>query len=115
MTLNEIARELNLEVVCGESKLDTAINGAHASDLLSDVLGRAQPAWLWITLQTHQNIVAVAALRELAAILIVNNGIPDESTCEAAVREGIVILRSKNTAFEVCGKLYGMLHGAAAL
>jgi len=115
MTLTDIVTKLNLEVVCGENKLDTPIGGAHASDLLSDVMGRAQPQWLWITLQTHQNIVAVAALRELAAILIVNHGIVDEPTRETAVREGVVILRSKDTAFEVCGKLYGLIHGAEAV
>lgn len=115
MTLTDIARELNLEVICGENKLDVLVSGAHASDLLSDVMGRAQPGWIWITLQTHQNIVAVAALRELAAILVANNGMLDESTRETAVREGIVILRSKDTTFEVSGKLYGLMHGAAVV
>ncbi len=41
------------------------------SDLLSDVYAGAKEGDLWITLQLHQNIVAVAFLNNLAGIVIV--------------------------------------------
>ena len=47
------------------------MTGGYCSDLLSDVMGNACEGEIWITLQTHKNIMAVAALKEVAAILLV--------------------------------------------
>jgi hypothetical protein len=109
ITINDIINGLELEVICGEDRLSAPVEGAYASDLLSDVMGRARAGSVWITLQTHQNIIAVASLRELPAILIVNNGQLHEDTIMAAVREGIVLLRSVGDSFQVCGRLYQLM------
>ena len=72
----------------GRITSDRAVKGAYASDLLSDVMGKASEGDVWITMQTHKNIIAVASLKEIAAILIVNGGKPDEDTLAAAASEG---------------------------
>ena len=80
MKVSDLVRELNLTVFCGEAGLDAEISGGYTSDLLSDVMGHIDEGMLWVTMQTHQNIVAVATLKDAAAVLIVNGASPDEET-----------------------------------
>lgn len=111
--LQEVIKELGWEVYCGEERLEIPVTGAYASDLLSDVMGKSTAGEVWITMQTHRNIVAVAALKEHAAILVVNGGKPDAETLETAAREGVVILGTSESAFVTCGRLYKRLEGDA--
>ncbi|MGA2667872.1 MAG: serine kinase [Ignavibacteria bacterium] len=82
------------------------ITGAYTSDLLSDVIAHSQKGFIWVTLQTHVNIVAVASLKELVAIIIVLNKEVDSDTIEKANSEKIIILKTSMNAYEVSGKLY---------
>ena len=67
MKVSDLVKELNLTVFCGEAGLDAEISGGYTSDLLSDVMGHIDEGMLWVTMQTHQNIVAVATLKDAAA------------------------------------------------
>jgi hypothetical protein len=109
MTIENIISEFGLTVFAGAGKEKTEISGAYASDLLSDVMGRARTGEVWITMQTHKNILAVASLKELAAILIVNGGKPEADTIETAEKEGIIVLGTAEKAFHMCGKLYKIM------
>ena len=80
MKVSDLVRELRLTVFCGEAGLAAEISGGYTSDLLSDVMGHMEEGMLWITMQTHQNILAVATLKDAAAVLIVNGAVPDEET-----------------------------------
>jgi hypothetical protein len=113
MTLKNIINELNLQVFAGADKTNRTVKGAYASDLLSDVMGRAREGELWITMQTHKNILAVSSLKDLSAVLIVNSGKPDDDTLAAAASEGLVILGTDEHSFMICGKLYKLMEGNA--
>ena len=108
MTLAEVVKALNLEVRAGESELERDVVGGYVSDLLSDVIAGAKEGDLWITLQLHQNIVAVAFLNNLAGIVIVGGREPDPDTLEKAEEQGIPILVTSRRSYEVAGKLYQM-------
>lgn len=107
MKISEIVKELNLEVKTKTSQ-DKEVEGGYTSDLLSDVIANAKEGNIWITLQIHQNVVAVATLKNLAGIILVNNRCPDEETIKKAEEENIPILISKLPTFEVVGRLYKM-------
>ena len=109
MKLKEITEKLQLKVLTGQDKLDVEVAGGYTSDLLSDVIANSKEGDLWITLQTHQNIIAVAKLKDLAGIIIVNNREPDEDTLGKAKEENVSILCSKEMAFEVSGKLHELI------
>ena len=109
MTVKEVAGKLGLTVFCGEAGLDREVTGGYTSDLLSDVMGFAKEGQLWITLQTHRNIMGIASLKELAAIILVKGFKPDEDTIASANDEEIPILGSDLQAFELSGKLYELL------
>jgi hypothetical protein len=113
MTIKTIINELNLHVFTGADHISRPVKGAYASDLLSDVMGRAREGELWITMQTHKNILAVSSLKDLSAILIVNGGKPDEDTLATAASEGLVILGTDERSFVACGRLFKLMEGDA--
>ncbi|MGQ9858818.1 MAG: DRTGG domain-containing protein [Thermodesulfobacteriota bacterium] len=108
MKLREVVEALGLQVRCGADRLDREVQGAYVSDLLSDVMARARAGSVWITLQTHLNVVAVAALNDLAGVILVNGRQPEETTLQKAEEEGVVVMISPEPSFEVAGKLYQM-------
>lgn len=112
MKVSDLVRELELSVFCGETGLDSQISGGYTSDLLSDVMGHMEEGMLWITMQTHQNILAVAALKDAAAVLIVNGATPDEETIAKGSEEDVPLLGTTLSAFEATGKIYQLLQKA---
>ena len=105
----KLIEELEFKCVTGVNLLDKEPKWAYVSDLLSDVMGRAQPQMIWVTSQIHKNIVAVASLIDLSAIVIVNERKPDEDMLKLAEEEGVVVLTSDKPAFETAGMLYRYL------
>ena len=89
--------------------MDRNVTGAYTSDLLSDVIANSREGKLWITLQTHQNTLAVAKLKELAGIILVNDREPDKETRQKAQEEGIPLLQTTDSAFVISGKLFPLL------
>lgn len=106
MTVHEIMKDLGLSVCCGEGNLTREVTGGYSGDLLSDVMAHSMAGNVWITMQIHVNIVAVAVLKELSAIILVNGRQPTEDTVRKAIEENIPILQSQLPAFEIAGKLY---------
>lgn len=109
MKVRDIVKELNLEVCCGEEGLDRDILGGYTSDLLSDVMGNSDEGQVWVTLQTHKNIMAIASLKDLAAVVLVKGYKPDKETVVQSENEGIPVLSTTEEAFEITGKLYSMI------
>jgi serine kinase of HPr protein (carbohydrate metabolism regulator) len=109
MKLKEIIEKLGLKALTGQDKLEVEVTGGYTSDLLSDVIANSKEGNLWITLQTHQNIIAVARLKDLSAIIIVKNREPDEDTLQKAKEENVPLLVSEETAYELSGKLYELI------
>ena len=105
MNLCELAKALNLKVFCSEEYLDKEVKGVYVSDLLSDVLGNAKPNQIWITLQTHKNIVAIAQLNQLSAVILVKGLEPNENTVKKAEEEKIILLGSEKETFDLVGEL----------
>jgi len=106
MHLRDVVKEFNMEVKAGASALDREVTGGYTSDLLSDVLAHAGEGSIWVTLHIHQNIVAVASHKDLAGIILVQGRQPEQDTIAKAEEEGIPILVSGLSAFELVGRLY---------
>ena len=110
MTVQDIVSQLNLTVCSGQEGLQREVKGGYTSDLLSDVMGHAQEGDVWVTLQTHKNVMAIASLKEIAAIILVKGHLPEEDTLEESNNENIPILSSPLQTFEITGQLYKLLH-----
>ncbi len=109
MQVKDIITTLELKVFGGSLGLDREVTGGYTSDLLSDVMGHAENGKIWITLQTHKNVIAIASLKELAAVILIKGNDPDTDMLAQAIEEGIPVLGSNEEAFEMTGKLYNLL------
>ncbi len=109
MQVRDILTILDLKIFGGIQGLDREISGGYTSDLLSDVMGHADNGRIWITLQTHKNVIAVASLKELAAVILIKGLEPDADMLAQAEEEGISILGTNDQAFETTGKLFNLL------
>jgi predicted transcriptional regulator len=108
MKLREVVNSLNLGVASASDALDREITGGYASDLLSCVMARAKAGNVWVTLQAHTNIVAVASLLSLAGIIVTEGTSLEAATIEKANEEHIPILTTPLTTFTVVSKLAAM-------
>jgi predicted transcriptional regulator len=109
MQVKDIISILGLKTFGGNQGLEREISGGYTSDLLSDVMGHADCGKVWITLQTHKNVIAIASLKELAAVILIKGFEPDTDMLAQADEEGIPVLGSNEQAFEITGKLFNLL------
>jgi len=109
MKLNEVIRRLHLTVCTHPERGEMEVTGGYGGDLLSDVMANSQAGHVWVTIQIHPNIVAVAVLKDLAAIILANGRKPQEETTKKAEEQGVTLAISSLSSFEVVGQLYEML------
>lgn len=108
MMVKDLADKFDLAVTAGESGLDREVTDGYCGDLLSEIMSNALTGCVWMTVQGHQNIVAVAVLREIAAIIITGNQTPDDDTIKKADQEGIPILLWPHSSFRLAGRLFSV-------
>ena len=108
MKVKDLTGRLQLKVLCCNEYLDKEIDDVYCCDLLSWVMSHARKNSAWITVLVHPNIIAVAQLLELSCIIIPEDIPVEEVTLSKAVQEGIPILQSGNTSYEICKALSSM-------
>ncbi len=109
MNLSRLIDALSLKVLTPLPSEDLEVTGGYCGDLLSHVLSSARPGVLWITIQHHVNVVAVAQVAGLSAVVMADNRQPDDATLTRAETHGIVLLGSEASAYDVCGRLHQIL------
>lgn len=105
MKLSEMIKNLGMEAFT-PSPGDPEISGGYCSDMLSDVIANAEKDAVWITIQTHINVAAVAALKDLAAVIISSGRRPAEDTLETAAKKNVCILGTRSSSFDTVGALH---------
>lgn len=107
MNLQEVISALNLNVLT-DSRDFASVEPTcgYSSDLLSCVMAGAPHKSVWVTLQAHSNIIAVATLLELSAVLITEGAMPEPATLAKANEEGVILLSTDKPTFYVIGKLW---------
>ncbi len=106
MIVRELVERCGFSVCHPTMQVGQEVTGGYAGDLLSDVIANSKPGQVWVTMQVHVNIIAVAVLKEHAAIILVNGRAPAEDTLRRAVEEKVTILTSPKPTFETIGALY---------
>lgn len=108
MKLLELVETLSLDVKTPGADLTREVTAGYVSDLLSDVIGNAPEGAIWVTLQAHLNIVAVASLKGLAGIVLANGRSPEEDTLKKAMEVNVPVMTSSLPGFELVGRLYDL-------
>lgn len=109
MKVSTLIQTLNLKLLTQLGEVEIEFTHGFACDLLSEVIGSAPDKSVWITVQTHKNVVAIASLRELSAVILASGHLPDEETIAAANHEGVVLLSSPLDTFTLAGQIYQLL------
>ena len=104
MKVHDIVEQLGLDVLSG-ADLSRPISGGYASDLLSCVMAGANAGNVWVTLQAHPNVVAVASLLDLAAVIVTEGVVPDAETAQKAREEAVNLLTTHKDTYTVVGEL----------
>lgn len=106
MKIIDLAKKLGCDIICGNEKNESvSVDNVYIGDLLSVVMSKANEKCIWITIQTHLNIMAVAELLDISCIIIVEGMDIEEQTINKSVELQIPILKTKDSAFDVARKL----------
>jgi hypothetical protein len=109
ISLQDIMDTLHLKLLTDVKDFtDIPVSIGYTSDLLSCVMTGAQDQCIWVTLISHSNIVAVASLLNVAAVIITEDAQPDETTIARANEQGITLFSTQHPTFHVVGHLWDM-------
>ena len=103
MKVRELQEKIGATVLTGEVGLDNEIESGYCCDLLSWVLAHGKQGMAWCTVQTHVNVIAVSVLMEMACVILVEGVEAEEASLKKAIDEGMPVLSTTKTAYEVCG------------
>lgn len=104
MLVSELATLIEAQIVT-EGVEDAEVTCGYTCDLLSWVMAKGAPGCAWVTVQTHMNVVAVASLHDMACIICPEGIETEEASVKKAAQEGIAVLATKKTAYDICGLL----------
>ena len=104
MTLAELSQKLGLKALT--EMHDKEVEGAYVSDMVSDVMAGAKPGSLWVTTQTHKNVVAAANLVDIAAVVVTSGRAVTDEVVEMANRADLTILTTDLDTYGLVGKLH---------
>ena len=102
MTLENLIALTGARNMTPELRLDTQVSCGYTCDLLSWVMAHGKQGMAWITVQTHMNVIAVASLMEMAAVIIPEGIQMEAPPLEKAREQGVAVLQSDKTAFALC-------------
>lgn len=108
MTAQELTEALGLEPLCLPDP-DREVRGGYAGDLLSWVMGNAQPDDVWVTIMSNNNVVAVASLADTALVVLSENVRPDPGVLELAEKKDVNLACSPEPTFTLCARIAALL------
>ncbi len=106
MKINDILKSEDFSLITGKkSDTDKEIKGCYIGDLLSLAMAKVEEGFLWITIQTNINVVAVSSLKEASCVIVADGYQIEESVKNKAEDEGVLIISTKLSSYEVASYL----------
>ncbi len=105
MIVKDLLKEDDFSIVSGANGLDKEIQGLYIGDLLSWVMAHLHKKAIWITIQSHINVIAVGVLNDAACIILAEKASLDEDAMRKSNEEGLPVLKTKLPAYELAIKL----------
>ena len=105
MTLKELTALTQATSLTPDITDTEEISCGYTCDLLSWVMAHGKQGMAWVTVQIHMNVIAVASLSEMACVILPENIVMEEESLQKARDEGIPVLTSPLTAFDICGRM----------
>ena len=105
MRVRELMELIGAENLTPEVTEDREITCGYTCDLLSWVMAHGEEGMAWVTVQTHLNVIAVAALAEMACVVLPEGITMEQEVLDKANAEEMCVLTSPLTAYDICGRL----------
>ena len=109
MTIRDVLEIVDGKVLTGEKYLDTTVQTACGSDLMSDVLAFVKESAVLITGLINPHVVRTSEMLDITCIVFSRGKLPSEEILEMADEIGITVIYSPLTTYTACGELY--VHG----
>lgn len=113
MTVQELIDALSLTTFHLDDP-DRPVEGGYCGDLLSWVMGRAPAGGAWLTIMSNVNVAAVAALTDVACVILAEGVVPDPPLLERAKTQGITLLGTQLSVFDCTCRLGALGVGTGA-
>ena len=108
MNVEQLAQQTGWNLYANDEAKQREVNGAFVGDLLSWVMGNSCPDQVWLTVQAHLNVIAVACLRDFSCIVFVQGVKPPQETLDKAMEEDLAIFTTDLSAYEACCVLHSL-------
>lgn len=105
MTVQDLITITGAQNMTPTTDLTAEVSCGYTCDLLSWVMAHGEAGMAWITVQTHMNVIAVASLMEMAAVIVPEGIAMEDNSLVKAMEEGITVLQSNLTAYELCARM----------
>ncbi|MCB5224990.1 MAG: transcriptional regulator [Candidatus Cloacimonadaceae bacterium] len=107
MTLQEIVKLLEGEVLFAGSGLDVEVPCAFASDLISDILMCTKEPTLLLTGLTNNQVIRLSDMIDIVGIIFVRGKRPMDEITEMAKERDLPLICTDLTMYRSSGLLYG--------
>lgn len=115
MTKQEFIKRCDFTVINEGDNLNTEVKTPFCCDLLSIAMSKIPVGSAWVTVMGNINTLAVAALTEVACVILAEGIMLDQAALSKAKSEGITILATELSIFEAAFKAYQIIHALAIL
>ena len=106
MTIRDVMKIVEGTVLTGEDKLDSPVDTACGSDLMSDVLAFVKDKTVLITGLINTHVVRTAEMLDITCIVFSRGKQPNDEILEMAQEADIAVLSTRMTTYTACGELY---------
>ena len=106
MTVKEIVSLLHADILHTGAYLDTEINAAFGSDMMSDVLAFVKDQSVLLTGLVNPQVIRTADMMDMVCVVFVRGKEPSPEMVELAEDRGIALLKTPLRMFTACGLLY---------
>ena len=106
MTIADIIRILNAQIICGEDHLDTELHSACGADMMSDVLAFVKDQSVLLTGLVNPQVVRTAVMVDIVCIIFVCGKKPTADMIALAENYNIVFVSTELDTYETVGRLY---------
>ncbi len=110
MTVKELLDQNLFQLINKGDNAEQVITTPYCCDLLSVAMGKAPSGAVWVTVMANVNTLAVAALAEVACIILAEGVLADEQTVKKAKEQGITVLSAGEPVFETALKVHQLLN-----
>lgn len=105
MTVQELIALTKAKDMTPDTDKSAVVRCGYTCDLLSWVMAHGKAGMAWVTVQTHMNVIAVASLMEMAAVILPEGIEMESASLDKAREEGVTVLQSPLTAYELCARM----------